>query len=239
MQRYPVLGLWVGMLIATSRAEAGAEVVADSEQAAPATEPARATPAGLSTAGVAAEKIEQPSSVVTPPTPPLTSLVAPHRREGVHSVEFSYLGYNFNWPGFQVGYSYRPLESRQRLQALVVGVDVGSYYWPRHDIGVFILPRIGWRGRHRSGLQGEVNMAIGYAQSIVASESFDVVNGQVVSNGRPSYPLLMFGPSLGVGWFLPRWGVTPFARVGALFQYPNFDMTLIRFHVTAGVEVRL
>ena len=66
-----------------------------------------------------------------------------------------------------------------------------------------------------------------------------VVNGRVISLGRVSYPTLIFGPQLGVGWFIARWGVTPFARVGALFQYPTFDATVIRFHVTAGVEVRL
>ncbi|MFO0655472.1 MAG: hypothetical protein U0787_10380 [Polyangia bacterium] len=70
------------------------------------------------------------------------------------------------------------------------------------------------------GLQGEVDFRIGYLHSFAADESFGVVNGRVISLGRVSYPTLIFGPQLGVGWFIARWGVTPFARVGALFSTP-------------------
>ena len=163
----------------------------------------------------------------------------PPVRDGRHAVSLSYLGYNFTWPGVEVGYGFRAVESPHRLHALVVGADLGTYYWPRHDAGLYLMPRLGWRGRHAVGLQGEADVRIGYLHSFVADESFGVVDGRVVGNGRPGYPMMMLGPQLGVGWFLARWGVTPFVRAGALFQYPNFDQVLVRFHVTGGVEVRL
>lgn len=186
----------------------------------------------------------EPSQESQPPLPdPAVSPAAPapaaRSREGRHAVSIAYLGYNFTWPGVEVSYGYRAVESRRSLHALVVGADLGTYFWPRHDTGLFLMPRIGWRGRHAVGLQGEVDFRIGYLHSFAAEESFGVVNGRVISLGRVSYPMLIFGPQLGVGWFIARWGVTPFARVGALFQYPTFDATVIRFHVTAGVEVRL
>lgn len=160
-------------------------------------------------------------------------------RDGRHALSLAYLGYNFTWPGAEVGYTYRAVESPRRLHALAVGADLGTYFWPRHDAGLYLLPRIGWRGRHRIGLAGEADFRIGYLHSFVAGESFGVVDGRVESNGRPGYPMLMFGPQIGVGWFIARFGATPFVRAGALFQYPNFDAVIARFHVTAGVEVRL
>lgn len=160
-------------------------------------------------------------------------------REGHHMLSAAYLGYNFNWPGAEVGYGYRVLESPQRRHALVVGADAGVWVWPRHDIGVFVMPKIGWRGRHAAGLEGSVDMRVGYLHTLTASESFSVEDGAVVSDGRVGYPMLMASPQLGVGWFFDKIGVAPFARVGVLVQYPNFDATLLRFVVTAGVEVRL
>ena len=66
------------------------------------------------------------------------------------------------------------------------------------------MPRIGWRGRHAVGLQGEVDFRIGYLHSF-AAESFGVVNGCVISWAASAHPMLIFGPQLGVGWFIARW----------------------------------
>lgn len=194
--------------------------------------------AGVPAAGEESQGTPPSSTSATPAAPPPDTQAA-RRRDGRHSVEVSYFGYNFTWPGVVVGYSFRAVESPRRLHALVVGADLGTYVWPRHDVGLFVMPRLGWRGRHKSGFQGEVHFALGYLHSFVSDESFGVVDGKVVSNGRPGYPMLLFGPSAGIGWFIARWGVTPFARVGALFEYPNFDALLTRFQVSAGVEVRL
>jgi hypothetical protein len=160
-------------------------------------------------------------------------------REGRHVLSAAYLGYNFNWPGAEVGYSYRAIESPLRRHALVVGADVGVWVWPRHDIGVFVTPKLGWRGRHRVGLEGSLDMRVGYLHSMTASESFSVQDGVVVSDGRVGYPMLIASPQVGVGWFFDTVGVAPFVRAGVIVQHPNFDATLLRFHVTAGVEVRL
>lgn len=160
-------------------------------------------------------------------------------RQGRHSIEISYVGHNFTHPGAQLGYSFRAVESSSRRHALVVGADVGGYAWLRHDFGAFVLPRIGWRGRHRVGLQGEANFHLGYLQSVLASPAFAVENGQVVESSRAGIANLLFGLTVGVGWFLPKAGVTPFARVGAVWHTPVFDALIVRFVLSAGVEVRL
>lgn len=173
-----------------------------------------------------------------PPLPPVVPSPAPGR-QGRHSVEVAYFGHNFVHPGLQVGYSFRALQSSARLHALVVGVDAGTYAWLRHDIGVVVLPRIGWRGRHRVGLQGEANFHLGYLQSVLASPAYAVEAGQVVETSRAGVSNLLFGLTAGVGWFVPRAGITPFARVGALWHTPVFDQLLLRFVLNLGVEVRL
>lgn len=160
-------------------------------------------------------------------------------RLGRHSIEVAYFGQNFIRPGMQIGYSVRALQSSGRLHALVIGADVGAYAWLRHDIGVFLLPRIGWRGRHRAGLQGEANFHLGYLQSVLASPAYQVESGQVVEASRQGIANLLLGVTAGIGWFFPQAGVTPFARAGVLWHTPVFDQTLLRFVLNVGVEVRL
>lgn len=179
----------------------------------------------------------QPSVMAT--NEALKDTPAPSGRQGRHSVEVAYWGHNFFHPGGQLGYTFRAVESPGRLHALVVGADVGGYAWMRHDFGAFVLPRIGWRGRHRAGLQGEANFHIGYLQSVLASPAYAVENGQVVSSSRAGIANLLFGATVGIGFFIPRAGITPFARVGAVWQTPVFDATLVRFVLNLGVEVRL
>lgn len=178
------------------------------------------------------------SPPATSPAPPSVAAPAPGR-QGRHSIEVAYLGHNFVHPGLQVGYSFRALQSPARLHALVLGVDAGAYAWLRHDIGVVVLPRVGWRGRHRVGLQGEASFHLGYLQSVLASPAYAVEAGQVVETSRAGVSNLLFGLTAGVGWFVPRAGVTPFARVGALWHTPVFDQLLLRFVLNLGVEVRL
>lgn len=178
------------------------------------------------------------STSAAPPPQPGGPLPATGR-QGRHSVEVAYFGHNFVHPGLQVGYSFRALQSRARLHALVVGVDAGAYAWLRHDIGVFVLPRVGWRGRHRVGLLGEASFHLGYLQSVLASPAYAVEAGQVVEVSRAGVSNLLFGVTAGCGWFFPRAGITPFARVGALWHTPVFDQLLLRFVMNLGVEVRL
>lgn len=169
----------------------------------------------------------------TAPVKPLTP------REGRHSIEVAYFGQNFIRPGLQVGYSFRALQSPGRLHALVLGADAGAYFWLRHDFGAFVLPRVGWRGRHRAGLQGEFNFHLGYLQSTLASPAYQVEGGQVVEASRAGVSNLLLSVTAGIGWLIPRAGVTPFARVGAVWHTPVFDQVLLRFVLNLGVEVRL
>lgn len=168
-----------------------------------------------------------------PPTAPGAA------REGRHVLSAGYLVYNLNWPGVELGYGYRAVESPERRHALVVGVDVGTYVWPRHDVGVYALPRVGWRGRHRVGLEGSLDVRFGYLHTIPASPSFQVIDGEVERGGGGGYPMWMASPQLGVGWFFPRAGVAPTVHLGAMLQHPVFDALVIRFHVSVGLEVRL
>lgn len=189
----------------------------------------------------AAEPTESPPTA-EPAAPPSAELTATPRRvrDGRHSLEVSYYGLNFLRPGAQVGYSFRALQSRRKLHALVVGADVGGYHWARHSIGVHVVPRVGWRGRHpKHGLQGEANLHLGYLQGVLPSEAFEVVNGQVQPSGRAGYPYMVVGPTVGIGYFIESIGVTPFLRTGAHWQYPIFDQAVARFNVALGVEVRL
>lgn len=164
----------------------------------------------------------------------------PRVRDGRHSLEVSYYGLDYLRPGAQIGYSVRALQSRRKLHALVVGADVGSYYWARHSIGVHVVPRVGWRGRHpKHGLQGEANLHLGYMQGVLPSEAFEVVNGKVQPSGRAGYPYMVVGPTVGIGYFIESIGVTPFLRTGVHWQYPIFDQAVVRFNVALGVEVRL
>jgi hypothetical protein len=196
--------------------------------------PAAAAPeAAAPEAATPATAVARPERAEAAPSPSAAG------RQGRHSVEVAYFGQNFVRPGAQVGYSLRALQSPARLHALVVGVDVGAYAWLRHDFGVFVLPRIGWRGRHRVGLQGEASVHLGYLQSLLASPAYQVEGGQVVEASRAGIANLLFGVSSGVGWFFPRAGVTPFARVGAVWHTPVFDQVLLRFVLNLGVEVRL
>ncbi len=171
--------------------------------------------------------------------PPDTAPTPAPAREGRHSLEVAYFGAQLTRPGASLGYSFRALESRTRRHALVVGGDLGTYVWARHDIGLFVLPRIGWRGRHRSGLQGEVNAHLGYLQSFLPSPNYEVVDGEVREASRRGYPALMVGPTLGMGWYFPKLGLTPFVRAGAYWQYPVADQALVRLSLTLGFEVRL
>jgi hypothetical protein len=181
----------------------------------------------------------------TPPAhaaPPSEHVDAPNEarvREGRHSLEAAFFGAQLTRPGGSLGYSYRALESRKKLHALVVGGDLGSYHWARHSVGLFVLPRIGWRGRHRSGLQGEANLHLGYLHELLPSRNYEVVGGEVREAPNRGYPALMVGPTLGIGWYVARIGLTPFVRTGAYWQYPVADQALVRLSLTVGVEVRL
>lgn len=201
-------------------------------------EPPGAPSAEATAAGPAPVAADAPPTPSPPPPPPPASPV-PEGRHSRHSFEVAYLGHNFIHPGLQVGYSFRPLQSPARLHALVLGIDAGAYAWLRHDIGALVLPRIGWRGRHRVGLQGEASFHLGYLQSLLASPAYQVEAGQVVEASRAGIANLLFGVTAGVGWFIPRAGVTPFARAGVLWHTPVFDQLLLRFVLNLGVEVRL
>lgn len=172
-------------------------------------------------------------ALATPEAPP------PEVREGRHSVELSYFGYQLTRPGGLLGYSFRALQSRRRLHALVVGADLGGFVWPKNSIGMLALPRVGWRGRHRIGLQGEANFHLGYQHTFLPSENYEVVDGVAMKARNSGYPSLLFGGTIGVGWFFPKVGLTPFARLGAFGQFPVFDQLLVRLSVSVGIEVRI
>lgn len=156
-----------------------------------------------------------------------------------HAVEASLYLHQLTHPGGQVGYTFYALRSANGRHALVLGADVGAYVWPRHSIGVFVLPRVGYRGRTAGGFQGEVSVHAGYLQGVLASEAFDVVDGNVVAASRAGYPYFFVGPSAGIGWAIPRVNVTPFVRVGVQWQLPVFDQSLMRLVAAVGVEVAL
>ena len=156
-----------------------------------------------------------------------------------HTISASLYLHQLSHPGGQVGYSFDALRTANGAHALVVGAEVGGYYWPRHSIGVFVLPRIGYRGRTRGGFQAEVNLHAGYLQGVLASEAFAVVDGNVVPSNRAGFPYFYVGPSAGVGYAIPRTRVTPFVRVGVQWQLPVFDQSLLRLTVAVGVEVSL
>lgn len=156
-----------------------------------------------------------------------------------HSLEGSFYLSQLSHPGAQVGYSLRAAQTQSGGHALVLGADLGVYLWPRHDVGLFLLPRVSWRGRAAVGLQGEVSLHVGYLQGMLASENYTVSNGVVQGASRAGYPYLLVGPSAGLGWHFARAGVTPFFRAGALWQYPSFDFAMMRLTVAVGVEVAL
>ncbi len=164
------------------------------------------------------------------------------RTPSKHSFSLSYLGYNFTHPGGSLGYSYRLLTTKSDLHALVVGAELGGYFWARHSAGAFVTPRIGWRGRHPVGLQGEIDGHLGYLHTFLPSAVYQVKDGRVEETFA-SFPFLWTGVTAGVGWYFKdvfgKVDLAPFSRVGAFFQYPMFDQTLLRFTVQAGVEVRL
>lgn len=160
-------------------------------------------------------------------------------RAGRHSLELAYFSAHLTRPGGSLGYSFRALESRKKLHALVVGADLGGYHWARHSVGLLVLPRIGWRGRHRSGLQGEVNLHLGYLHTFLPSQNYEVVEGEVREAPNTGYPALMVGPTLGIGWYFARVGLTPFVRAGSYWQAPVADQALVRLSLTLGLEVRL
>ncbi|MBL8683054.1 MAG: hypothetical protein JNK05_28060 [Myxococcales bacterium] len=166
--------------------------------------------------------------------PPPTDARAPTSR---HSIEASVYLHQLVHPGAQVGYSYRLLSTADEVHSLIVGVDVGTYVWLRHSIGVFVLPRVGYRLRTPGGFHAEVNMHAGYLQGVLASESFDVVDGAVVASGRAGYPYAYLGPSAGVGYAIRAIRVTPFARIGVQWQLPVFDQSLMRLVAAVGAEV--
>jgi hypothetical protein len=185
-----------------------------------------------------AESVAAASAPASTAPASLASPSAPSR----HSVSLAYFGLNFVQPGGSLGYSYRALVTADDLHALVVGAELGSYIWPRNHVGVFLTPRVGWRGRHRSGLQGEVDFHLGLLQAVTPG-TYTVTSG-VATQGTASVSYLVFGGTLGVGWQFsnvgrPGLALVPFVRAGALAQYPNFDAILIRFVMSAGMEVRL
>jgi hypothetical protein len=189
---------------------------------------------------VAACAISRPA--VAQSTPPDAVAERPATQRSGHVMSAGYFGHNFTHPGFVVGYRYRALSTQDDLHALTVGVDVGSYFWARHDDGLFVLPKVGWRGRAAFGLQGELDAYLGYLQGFLPGDVYEVVDGQARKT-TASFPFMLFGLTTGAGWCFD--GVAdavdliPFARVGALWQYPMFDQVLVRFVLTVGVEVRL
>ena len=72
-----------------------------------------------------------------------------------------------------------------------------------------------------------------------APPAYQVEAGQVVEASRAGISNLLFGVTAGIGWFIPRAGVTPFARVGAVWHTPVSDQVMLRFVLNLGVEVRL
>jgi hypothetical protein len=175
----------------------------------------------------------------------LTSIVAQAQEPAVdkrlsrHSVEISWFGHQLTHPGLQGGYTYRLLQTESGRNALAVGADLGLYWWPNHSVGTFVLPRIGWRGRLAGGFQGEVNLHLGYVQGLLAGVAYRVdAAGNVSRSLSTGFPYLLVGPTAGVGWAFAR-GLTPFLRLGALWQTPVFGNALVRLVFMAGVEVRL
>ena len=156
---------------------------------------------------------------------------------GRHSIEASLYLHQLTHPGVQVGYTFRALSTQDEAHSLVVGIDLGTYFWLRHSIGVFALPRVGYRLQTRGGFRAEVNMHAGYLQGVLASASVSVIDGAVVSAGRAGYPYAYLGPSVGVGYAIRAAHVTPFARLGAQWQLPVFDQSLMRLVAVVGAEV--
>ncbi len=165
---------------------------------------------------------------------PATEALAPTSR---HSIEASVYLHQLVHPGAQVGYSYRLLSTANEVHSLIIGADVGTYVWLRHSIGAFVLPRVGYRLRTPGGFHAEVNVHAGYLQGVLASESYDVVDGAVVASGRAGYPYAYVGPSAGVGYSIRAIRVTPFARIGVQWQLPVFDQSLMRIVAAVGAEV--
>jgi hypothetical protein len=155
-----------------------------------------------------------------------------------HSLETGFLAWQVTRPGGFAGYSFRALETRSGGHALVVGADIGGYHWAYHDTGLLVLPRVSWRGRLPVGFQGEVSLHLGYLQGFLPSPNYEVVDGEVQQVAHPGYPYFVVGPTVGMGWFIRELGITPFVRMGAMWQMPVFDLALLRLNWMAGVEVR-
>lgn len=160
-------------------------------------------------------------------------------RDGPHALEVTFVGANLTRPGGAVGYSYRAVTSPEGRHALVVGAQLGAYHWAKHSTGLFLVPNVGWRGRHRVGLQGEVLAQVGYLHKLLPGEVVAVEDGEVVDVAHPGFPALVVGPMVGVGWHVAEVGVTPFLRAGAWWEWPVFDRTMLRMQWSVGVEVRL
>jgi hypothetical protein len=177
------------------------------------------------------------------PAPELAAVAVddrPRTRDAVHSIEAGLVLYQLTRPGGQVGYSYRIVETPDRQHALVVGADLGVFVWPQREVGVFLLPRLGWRGRFDFGLQFEVAMRAGLLHSVPASEAYSVdESGRVERHVSGGYTFADFGPALGVGWAIRELGLIPFVRAGVVWIAPVFDQFMLRFDVTVGAEVML
>jgi hypothetical protein len=184
-----------------------------------------------------------PDAAVASPAPtaaPLHAEERPATRDAVHSVEAGVVLYQLTRPGGQVGYSYRIVETPDRQHALVVGADLGAFVWPQREVGIFLLPRVGWRGRFDVGLQFEVVMRVGLLHSVPASEAYSVdESGRVEGHVSGGYTFVDFGPALGIGWAIRELGLIPFVRAGVVWIAPVFDQYMLRFDLTVGAEVML
>lgn len=164
---------------------------------------------------------------------------ASETRDGRHALDVSFVAMNLTRPGGQLGYTWRAVESPARLHALAVGLDVGAYHWQWHSDGLYVVPRVGWRGRLRSGLEGQVDARLGYLHTFLAGPAYDVVEGAVVTVSDRGLPKLLAGGQLGLGWFIAKPGLTPFVRAGVYAEWPTFDQVFVRFSWNVGLEVRL
>lgn len=160
-----------------------------------------------------------------------------------HIVTIAYFGDEITHPGFQIGYTYKALSSKNAQHSLLIGSYVGAYRFPFHSRGVFITPIIGYQLQRPKGFQYDFQVGIGYLHTFAEGQVLlyrDGAFSKVFDKGvsRSMLPYL----STGIGWHIKniarsQVGLTPFMRLGMYGYYPVNTLWSYRLHCSVGVEI--
>jgi len=127
------------------------------------------------------------------------------------SVGGGYFGHTAAHPGVITSLTYQP-EARR----LFVAADIGAYWHPRAQLGLFSEVRAGWAYSGERGYRFDASAGLGYLHSLIAAETVNFKN--------TGYPGLMPLVEVGfLGWDLEDVLDRPMhagAALRVLGQYP-------------------